>query len=101
MSDTAEPRRRTPARKKRRRAPRRLLDLVPLPGQAEGPGCKLEYARSDLFVVFDGRRIAKRGKPGTPQARTWIPIVRGYTVTGGHDELWDELYVAFDPPETR
>jgi hypothetical protein len=36
---------------------------------------KVESDGGDLFVVVDGRRIAKRGHPDTPEARTWIPIV--------------------------
>jgi len=36
-----------------------------------------------LYVVFDGVRIAKRGKPGTMQARTWVSIEPGYVVRDG------------------
>jgi hypothetical protein len=31
---------------------------------------------TDLYLVFDGRRIAKRGKPGTLHAMTWISLER-------------------------
>jgi hypothetical protein len=34
----------------------------------------------NLFIVFDGKRIAKRGRPGTPQAGTWVSIEPGYSV---------------------
>jgi hypothetical protein len=34
----------------------------------------------DVFVVYNGVRIAKRGQPGTPQAQTWVSIEPGYTV---------------------
>jgi hypothetical protein len=27
---------------------------------------------NDMFVVVDGLKIAKRGKPGTSHAKTWI-----------------------------
>lgn len=37
----------------------------------------------DLYVLLDGIRIAKRGKPGTPQAEKWIPLVSGYVVLDG------------------
>ena len=30
---------------------------------------------TDIYLIFDGRRIAKRGKPGTLHAMTW-DIVR-------------------------
>jgi hypothetical protein len=34
----------------------------------------------ELYAVFDGRRIAYRGKPGTAQAETWVSMVPGYEV---------------------
>jgi hypothetical protein len=34
----------------------------------------------EVFVVYDGVRIAKRGEPGTPQAGTWVSVEPGYTV---------------------
>jgi hypothetical protein len=45
--------------------------------QVEGP---IVYERDgdDLFMVFLGVRVAYRGHPGTPQARTWIPIASGW-----------------------
>lgn len=35
---------------------------------------------ADVFVVVDGVRIAKRGRPGTSQAKTWVSIEPGWTV---------------------
>jgi hypothetical protein len=40
-----------------------------------------------IFVLADGVRIARRGDPGTPQARTWVSLVRGWTVTSDDDEI--------------
>jgi len=34
----------------------------------------------DLFIERGGVRIAKRGHPGTPQARTWISLEPGFSV---------------------
>jgi len=34
----------------------------------------------DIFIVVDGIRIAKRGHPGTSQAKTWISLEPGYSV---------------------
>jgi hypothetical protein len=34
----------------------------------------------DLFVVADGVKIAKRGKRGTPQAKTWVSLEPGWSV---------------------
>jgi hypothetical protein len=39
----------------------------------------------DVFVIYDGKRIAKRGHPDTPQAGTWVSTEPGYTV-------WDKDY---------
>jgi hypothetical protein len=44
--------------------------------EIENDGC-------DVFVVFNGVRIAKRGKRETSQARLWISIEPGYTVLDG------------------
>jgi hypothetical protein len=34
--------------------------------------CEFEATDDDIFVLLDGIRIAKRGYPNTPQARTWV-----------------------------
>ena len=44
------------------------------------PECMVERDAHDMFVVFDGKRIAKRGRPGTPQAGTWVSLEPGYRV---------------------
>ena len=44
-----------------------MVETVPEdPSRPDGP--------TDLYLVFDGRRIAKRGKFGTLHATTWIPL---------------------------
>jgi hypothetical protein len=40
----------------------------------------IESDGTDVFVIYDGKRIAKRGHPDTPQTGTWVSIERGYTV---------------------
>jgi hypothetical protein len=47
--------------------------------------CRIESDGRDIFVVYGGKRIAKRGRPETPQARTWVSLVEGYTVTDEGD----------------
>jgi hypothetical protein len=39
----------------------------------------------DLFLEVDGLRIAKRGRPGTPQAGTWITLEPGWEVHNDDD----------------
>jgi hypothetical protein len=46
--------------------------------QVEGP-TTVERDGDDLFLVFFGERVAYRGHPGTPQAKTWVPIAPGWT----------------------
>ena len=43
----------------------------------------IENDGSNVFVTFNGVRIAKRGKPETPQARMWVSVEPGYTVLDG------------------
>ena len=35
---------------------------------------------TDIFLIFDDRRIAKRGRPGTLHAMTWISLEPGVVV---------------------
>jgi len=37
----------------------------------------------DLWVIFNGIKIAKRGRPDSPQAKTWVSIEPGYVVRDG------------------
>jgi hypothetical protein len=32
----------------------------------------------DVFVVYNGVRIAKRGQPNSPQAGTWVSLEAGF-----------------------
>jgi hypothetical protein len=45
--------------------------------------CAMECTGDDLFIVFNGVRIAKRGYPDTPQAKTWVPLEPGWRVFDG------------------
>ena len=47
--------------------------------------CIILSAGTDIFVVYDGVRIAKRGYPDTPQARTWVPLEPGWSVLDAPD----------------
>ena len=44
---------------------------------------KIESDREDMFVIYDGMKIAKRGHKGTPHAKTWISLEPGFTVRDG------------------
>ena len=47
--------------------------------------CELEATDDDIFVLLDGVRIAKRGYPNAPEARTWVSLEPGYTVRDNAD----------------
>jgi hypothetical protein len=36
--------------------------------------------QNDIFIVYDGVKIAKRGYPGTPEGKTWISLKLGWSV---------------------
>jgi hypothetical protein len=43
----------------------------------------MECTGDDMFIIFDGVKIAKRGYPDTPQARTWVSLEPGWRVLDG------------------
>jgi hypothetical protein len=49
----------------------------------------------DIYVYCDGLCVAKRGRYNTPQAKTWITLVTGYTVTSPDDH--STITVEIDP----
>ena len=52
---------------------------------------KIEGDGTDIFVVYAGVKIAKRGHPGTPQAGTWISLEPGWTALDCKDESAIEI----------
>ena len=48
---------------------------------------KLVYDGADMFVIVDGVKVAKRGHPETPHAKTWVSIEPGYTVRDCEDGI--------------
>jgi hypothetical protein len=51
------------------------------------PACRSETGSAEVYVVFDGKRIAKRGNPGTPWASTWVSVEPGFQVAVDGAEL--------------
>jgi hypothetical protein len=45
--------------------------------------CVNENGEPELYIIFNGVRIAKRGHPDTPQARTWISLDPEWSVRDG------------------
>ena len=48
-----------------------------------GDVCAMECTGNDLFVIFNGVRIAKLGYPDTAQAKTWVSLEPGWRVLNG------------------
>jgi hypothetical protein len=60
------------------------------------PECVVEESETDTFVVLDGVRIAKRGRPDTPEVGTWLVLVPGYRVSDSKDGLKVEIVCALN-----
>jgi hypothetical protein len=39
----------------------------------------------DVFVVYNGVRIAKRAGPNNPEGGTWVSLEPGFRVRGQHE----------------
>ena len=55
----------------------------PRPPRDHQPDVVMEFTGDDAFIVFDGVKIAKRGHPGTAQAKTWVSLQPGWRVLDG------------------
>jgi hypothetical protein len=58
--------------------------------------CKIVLDGTDIFVVVDGQRIAKRGQPDSPQDGTWVALEPGWTVCGV-----DKIEATYEPPTVQ
>jgi hypothetical protein len=47
------------------------------------PEMEIESDGTDIFIKIAGVRVAKRGHPGTPQAKTWVSIEPGWRALDG------------------
>jgi hypothetical protein len=52
------------------------------------PGIVMHFDGPDLFLIVNGVKIAKRGHPDTPEAKTWISLDPGFEAHGD----WDWSY---------
>jgi hypothetical protein len=70
-----------------------LTNVPPHPRQrkakrADRPNVQVVSEGIAMFVVVDGLKVAKRGRPNTRQAKTWVPIEPGR-------EVIDEDYLIY------
>ena len=51
------------------------------------PPCQMMIVEEDgqpvIYIEFDGKRIAERAHPDSPQARTWVSLEPGFQVPDG------------------
>jgi hypothetical protein len=50
------------------------------------PKVQIKSTGRDVFVYVGGLRVAKRGRPNTPQAKTWVSLEPGWEVCGEESE---------------
>jgi hypothetical protein len=60
------------------------------------PEAGVELTDTDLYVIVDGVRIAKRVRPRTEQAGTWISLKPGWNVVSTPD--FSEIYIGGPRP---
>jgi hypothetical protein len=59
-------------------------------------------SRDGLFVYRDGIKIAYRGEPDTPQAKTWVSLEPGFTVLDDHsDGPYGAIVVEYKDPHAH
>ena len=49
------------------------------------PGMVMHFDGHDCFIIVDGVKVAKRGRPNTPQARTWIALDPRFEAHGEYE----------------
>jgi hypothetical protein len=59
------------------------------------PNLEMRYDGKELTLRLGGKLIAKRGEPGTPQARTWVSLEPGIVV---YDETSSSIVVEHRKP---
>ena len=81
---------------KARKSRKQIERNVPMTEAMQLPGAAIYFDGKDLFFILDGTRIAKRGHPGTPQAKTWVSLEPGYEVISNddHSQIQVEVFGA-------
>ena len=51
------------------------------------PLIQMHFNGDDIFIICDGVKIAKRGQPNSPQAKTWVSLEPGWEVLDDCAEL--------------
>jgi hypothetical protein len=83
---------------KRRRIFRKALLAVPVSKEDGLQELHIGFDGKDFYIEFKGKRIARRGEPGTPQAKTWISLEPGWHVFDDGPDLYG-LTIEYKPLE--
>jgi hypothetical protein len=59
------------------------------------PKVEIEENGPDMFVIVNGVTVARRGRPGTAQAGTWVSLEPEWTVTSSEDERRLEIRILY------
>ena len=62
---------------------------------ARGPKVEIEDDGLDMFVIVNGVTIARRGRPGTTEADSWVSLEPEWTVTSSEDERRLEIRILY------
>jgi len=62
--------------------------------------CREENGEPVIYIELEGKPIAKRGKPGTPYHKQWIPLALDWTVRDHNSPHGIEVEYQ-DPAEHR
>ena len=66
------------------------------------PKAEIEFTETGCFFVVDGVRVARRGKPGTRAAKTWLTLVPGWHIRQSDDyDDYGEITIEFRPEEAH
>jgi hypothetical protein len=65
-----------------------------------GPKVEIEEDGPDMFVIVNDVTIARRGRPGTPEADSWVSLP-GWTVTGSEDDNRIEIRIVYHGEPVR
>jgi hypothetical protein len=75
---------------------------VPLTRTAEREEFAIKFVEQDgepcIYVCRNGVPIAQRGKPGTPHAKTWVPLEPGWVIRDVGDVRNGKMTIEYNDP---
>jgi hypothetical protein len=50
----------------------------------------MKFDGHDLWIIINGKKVAKRGYPDTPEAGTWVALDPRFTGLGRYEWSWTD-----------